>query len=163
MKLLRMDGGKFEFELSPVEKDLLIHVLNQYPLVPDSHHRLTHDQQIPNQWENQHLLDEAIRTQRDITRKLITTWLKQTDRFTRSEENWRVRCGREDLEWLLQVLNDIRIGSWIALGSPGYSREPQLPQNKHALQNLLRMEIAGGFETLFLGAASGSLTPEPNE
>lgn len=162
MKLLRIDGDRFDFEFSPVEKELFFHALNLYPLVPESHHRLTKGKQMPGQRENQRLLEETIQSQRDENRKEIATWLDEPERFTRSGEDWRVQFDRDDLEWLLQVMNDIRVGSWIAVGSPEHSQEQPMETDPDSLRNLLRMEIAGSFEMYFLGAANGSWPPETN-
>jgi hypothetical protein len=53
-----------------------------------------------------------------------------------------------DLEWLLQVLNDIRVGSWLALGEPEQGKLPSL--NQQNFRYLVAMEICGAFESLLL-------------
>jgi hypothetical protein len=61
-----------------------------------------------------------------------------------------------EIEWLLQVLNDVRLGSWIALGSPDLEREDQLAVTIQTLPHLQRMELAGRLEMFFLNAISGA-------
>jgi hypothetical protein len=163
MKLIRLDGDKFDFEFTPAEKDILLAVLNRYPLVPESYHRLTKDKRLPNRLENQHLLDEALKSQRLANKKGIVALLDEAGRFTVAKNGFRVRFTRGEIEWLLQILNDVRIGSWIALGSPGYKQERQFRHDKKAGHHLMFMEFAGAFEMYFLDAINGSVLPEPNE
>ena len=160
MKLIRTDGEKFEFEMAPKEKDLLLQLLQLYPLVPETYHRLSKGSRIPNRDENQRLLDDALNAQRRANKNQLLAFLKEPGRFAAGATGWQVDFTRGEIEWLLQVLNDVRIGSWIALGSPGYSEgERPLPDN-HSLRHVVAMELAGGFETYFLGAVSGDLPPE---
>jgi hypothetical protein len=163
MKLIRRDGDKFDFEFTPAEKDILLVVLNRYPLVPASYHRLTKDKRLPDQQENQHLLDEALKAQKLANKTEVAALLSEAGRFTVCPNGFRVFFTRGEIEWLLQVLNDVRIGSWIALGSPGYKQERQFRREKKTGQHLMFMEFAGGFEMYFLGVVNGSLPPEPNE
>ncbi|HZL77821.1 MAG TPA: hypothetical protein VFC17_03140, partial [Candidatus Limnocylindrales bacterium] len=112
MKLIRINGDKFNFEFTPAEKDILLEVLNRYPLVPEAHHRLTKDKRLPDQQENQHLLDEALKAQKLANKKEITALLNEIGRFTVCPNGFRVFFTRGEIEWLLQVLNDVRIGCW---------------------------------------------------
>jgi hypothetical protein len=159
MKLLRIDGDAFEFGFAATEKDLFLHLLGLYPVVPVAYHRLTRKKRIPNQEENQRLLDDAIQSQRLANQKKIIALVKTPGRFHDDKKSSRAVFQREELEWLLQVLNDVRIGNWIALGSPDASpgRPPQ--GDDKSFQHLMLMEVAGGFEMFFLGAVSGTLKP----
>lgn len=159
MKLLRATQKKFQFEIDRTEKHLLFHVLKLYPAVPASHHRLSKDRHIPNRDENQHLLDEALKAQRIEQRKQIESLLKDPHRFVEFEDGYRISFTREEIEWLLQVLNDVRVGSWIALGSPDQQAEFKKRLTKQAIPHLMAMDVAGFFETNFLHAITGGTPP----
>jgi hypothetical protein len=163
MKLLRIHDGNFEFDLAREERDLLFHLLGLYPVVPATHHRLTRDGKPSNQKENQELLDEAMQSQRRANKKEIIALLDEAGRFTDVGKNCRVIFARGELEWLLQVLNDVRVGSWLALGSPGQKQERRLRGDAVSVRYLMQMELAGGFEMYLLGAVNGTLKPEPEE
>ena len=60
-----------------------------------------------------------------------------------------------EIEWLLQVLNDVRVGSWIALGSPDPEQDKKIVYHKDMLPHFQMMELAGAFETVFLDALTG--------
>ena len=162
MKLFWAHGETFEFQIGRREKDLLLDLLKLYPLVPEAYHRLSRGSQIPNQEENQHLLDEALKAQRLANQKIILAMLDEPGRFAVGPSGFRTSFTRVEIEWLLQVLNDIRIGSWIALGSPGYSEEEGYLHDHKSVRHAVAMEIAGGFESHFLGAVSGDMPPEPD-
>ena len=53
---------------------------------------------------------------------------------------------------VLQVLNDVRVGSWIALGSPEVLYDENIPLNDKPTPHLQSMEIAGAFEMIFLNS-----------
>ena len=160
MKLVRIRREKFEFEMGRAEKELLLRVLHLYPLVPEAHYRLSKGGQIPNQEENQHLLDEALKFQRLAHKKQLQAMLEEPARFAASDTGFRVAFTHGEMEWLLQVLNDVRIGSWLALGSPGLEEQMQQAMNKKLRRHVMAMEIAGGFESYFIQVLSGDEPPE---
>lgn len=157
MKLLRSGQEKFLFEISREEMALLRHVLKRYPLVPATHHRLSHDRHIRNRDENQHLLEEALKAQRLENRQQLEFLLNEPNRFVECAAGWRVGFSRGEIEWLLQVLNDVRIGSWLALGSPDQQQEIQKRRNQQTAQLALTMDLAACFEMAFLQAINGDL------
>jgi hypothetical protein len=159
MKLLRDGQNKFNFEIDRTEKFLLFHVLQLYPVVPAGHHQLSKDRHVPNREENQQLLEEALKAQRLEKRQQVESLLKDPRRFVEAEDGYRVSFTREEIEWLLQVLNDVRVGSWIALGSPDPRAEYKKRLTKQALPHLMAMDEAGFFESIFLHALTGRGQP----
>jgi hypothetical protein len=161
MKLLTRGENEFEFEFEMVEKGLLFHLLGQYPAVPAGYRRLSKGgKKIPTQAENQQMLDEAMQAQREAHQQEIAALLKNTGRFTDAGPASRAFFQRSELEWLLQVLNDVRIGNWLALGSPKWEpgRRPEIDQT--SLHQLMAMELAGTFEMFILAVLDGTLQPE---
>jgi len=150
MKLLEADGDRFSFYLTPTERAVLVELLEAYPCVPPAHARhraLTPE--TPDGASIQQLLDEALAEQRQATRRQIRQWIRQPDTLQRHGHGWKLQLRPGEVEMLLQVLNDVRVGSWIALGSPDpLPREmPRDPDRAHALAT---MELAGWFEMSLL-------------
>ncbi len=160
MKFLRHDGERFLLEFGHEEKALLLHLLSLYPLVPESHHQLTKDKKLPHRAENQQLLGEALAAQRGQNMKEILTLIHDPGRFTESGDVSQVTFTRGELEWLLQGINDVRVGCWIALGSPGYETKKKTRPDKEALRHMMFMELAGAFEMFFLGVINGAVPAE---
>lgn len=163
MKFLGHDGGSFSLAFAVEEKALLLHLLSLYPLVPESYHKLTKDKKLPKREENQQLLDDALKAQREQNRKEIQVFISAPERFTEDEGASRVAFARAELEWLLQVINDVRVGCWIALGSPGYEAKKKGRPSRESLRHLMLMELAGAFEMFFLGIVNGDVPPEEKE
>jgi hypothetical protein len=155
MKIVRRTKNKIFFEVSQKEKNLLLAILKLFPLVPKSHHRLSKYGEIPGHEENQRLLEESLQHQQNENRQLLAALLGDAGRFKPCEAGFKFSLARTEIEWLLQVLNDVRIGSWIALGSPDLEQDGQLAVNFKTLPHLQRMELAGMFEMFFLKAISG--------
>ena len=60
------------------------------------------------------------------------------------------------MEWLLQALNDIRVGSWLALGSPDGPVEILAALTDKTAPDFWAMEISGHFQAVLLAAVRGN-------
>ena len=150
MKLLRSGKSVLVFQLSSREKQLLFETLELYPLVPAAHHRLSSKGSKNEADENERLLEESLTEQRKENRKQVQALLEQPVRFREAKEGFTFSLKHPEVEWLLQVLNDVRVGSWLALGEPEHDKLPSL--NKQNFRYLVAMEVSGAFESLLLAA-----------
>ena len=148
MKIVRK-GDQFLLEFGRREQQWLVDLLNRYPCVPPARLHLHRSARLPD--SSQRLLDEALAQQRAATKKQVQEWLSDSRRFEQTETGCRVVLSGAEIEWLLQVLNDIRVGSWILLGAPDENLERAL-LNKKTAPHFLAMEMAGHFEMLMLEA-----------
>ena len=152
MKLVRATKTRLLFHLGQRETRLLLQILKLYPRVPSAHHVLSKSGRVPDREANQRLLDEALAEQRAENKQQVLALLADPRRFARTEAGGRLSLPPAEVEWLLQVLNDIRVGSWIILGSP----EEKLPElNDNTAPNFLAMEMAGYFQAQLLEALHG--------
>jgi hypothetical protein len=143
------------FEISLPEKRLLFEVLKLYPLISATHHRLSKTAKTAKHDENQRLLEESLAAQRQENRKNVRAMLNEPGRFQAAASGFQLTLSGPEIEWLLQVLNDVRVGSWIALGSPDPEQGKKIVFNEKILPYFRMMELAGAFETVFLDALSG--------
>jgi hypothetical protein len=149
MKLIRSTNGRFVFQLGQRDKLLLLQVLKLYPRIPSASQPLTKSGKLPGHESNQRLLDEALAEQRAENKKHLETLLTDPRRFADSETGCRLTLSHADMEWLLQVLNDIRVGSWLLLGSPDEKFEKlTLATAPH----YWAMEMSGIYQSRFLEA-----------
>jgi hypothetical protein len=143
VKLVRASKARLLFQLARREASLLLQVLKLYPRVPSAHQPLSKSGRVPDRQENQRLLDEALADQRAANKKQLQALLGDPKRFRQVETGFHLSLTRSEAEWVLQVLNDIRVGSWIILGSPEGKLEGL---NASTAQDFWAMEIAGHFE-----------------
>ncbi len=156
MKLLRRHKDQLVYEFSEPEKNLLLAVLDLYPLVPLAHHRLSRAMDdSPKAVANQQLLEESLQADQAETRNWITALITQPGRFKPVKAGLQFTVTRAELETLLQILNDIRIGSWLALGSPEWDTPGNWMLNEETARHGQRLELAGVFEMIFLKTLNG--------
>ena len=149
MKLVRQTKTRLLFHLGHRETRLLRQILQLYPRVPPAHHVLSKSDRLPDREANQRLLDEALVEQRAENKKQLHALLADPQRFAPTETGSRLSLPPGEVEWLLQVLNDIRVGSWVLLGSP----EDKLPElDETTAPNVVAMEMAGYFQMHLLEA-----------
>lgn len=155
MKIVRAQD-KFVCQLAAREKQVLFDLLNLYPRIPPGHYQeKTSEKKAAIQPSaSQRLLDEALASQRAENRKHVQDFLTDTQRCLPMAGGWRMSLSSTELEWLLQILNDVRVGSWILLGSPDDQKLLAMFNEKTA-PDFLAMEMAGHFEMQMLKALEG--------
>jgi hypothetical protein len=149
MKLVQATKTRLVFHLGQREKRSLVQVLKLYPRVPSAHHVLSKSGRLPDAEGNQQLLNEALAEQRADNKRQLQALLADPRRFTHTETGGRLSLKHTETEWLLQVLNDIRVGSWVILGSPDNKPAELTPANA---PHFLAMEMAGYFQMQLLEA-----------
>src|SRR5205085_12488051 len=100
---------------------------------------------------SQRLLDEALGEQRAEKKRQVEGFLKDSKRFEQIEPGWQFSLSRGEVEWLLQILNDVRLGSWILLGSPDENLRIEQVTEQIA-PYFWSMEMAGHFQMELLSA-----------
>ncbi len=152
MKLIRTTKTRVLFHLGHWEAHLLLEVLNLYPCLPTAHQKLSKASRRPESDANQQLLDEALAEHRAENKKQLQALLADRRRFAPTETGGRLSLPPAEVEWILQVLNDIRVGSWVRLGSP----DPTPTKlNETTAPHYRAMEMAGYFEAQLLEALRG--------
>ena len=155
MKLIRADKGRFVFHVGKREKKSLSEILKLYPVIPAAYPRVSKSGKDQAQKGSQRLLDEALAAQRLENKKQVLAMLNEPARFQPTESGFHLSLSAPQVEWLLQVLNDTRVGSWINLGSPDTEKGEKIPLNGKTLPHLWVMETAGHFEMALLDAMGG--------
>lgn len=156
MRLLQVQRDRYVFQLGRRDQALLFGVLKLYPVTPASHHRITRADVPAPDSANQGMLDEAIAAHTAESKKRVGQFLTNPARFSAAEDGHRLTLEREEIEWLLQVLNDVRVGSWLMLGcpDPDAGGVPEVTSGNR--RYFLAMELAGHFESVLLRALDAS-------
>ena len=142
MKLLRVENNHYCFQFGHDEKALFEFLLRLYPVIPSTHQALSKTSASLD--ENQKLLEEALAEQRTENKRHVEKLLTDAGRFKETEANIEMSLTAGEIEWLLQVLNDVRVGNWILLGSP--EEHPRLNPNAENAVNVLTMAFASDFQ-----------------
>ncbi len=140
------------FQMDAHEEALLLATLRLYPALDNSHHRLSKDPGTAGSSE-QRLLEESMAQQQAAHRRKVDELFRAPQRFFKEAQGGRrlVLTGAQ-LEWLLQVLNDIRVGSWVKLGCPDLEKDAPLELPRANARALQAMHLSGQFQMVLLEA-----------
>jgi hypothetical protein len=148
VKLFRVENDRFFFQLVPREKELLEIVLRLYPVIPSGHQQLSKSS-TPDK-ANQRLLDEALAEQRKENKKLVEDLLASPERFRAHGDLIELTLTASEIEWVLQVLNDVHVGNWVLMGSP--DERPRFSPVSENARFVVAMDLACMFQAEFLEA-----------
>jgi hypothetical protein len=152
VKFFPADNGRLKFKMDRKEKTLLFQVLGFYPLIPVSHHQLSKSGKRP---EDQQLLEQAVASQRAENKKRISALLVDPSVLKEEENDFHLTLEPAHVECLLQALNDVRVGSWLRLGSPEELEASFAALNEETAPYFWSLEVAGFFEMALLKASTG--------
>ena len=158
MKLLRAGKNGHVFQLGQREQQLLLETIKLYPLVPASHHRLSKRPSAQPSDKDQRLLEEALAEQRQENLRQVLAMLKDPQRFREIKSGFELTLTPAQVEWLLQVLNDVRVGSWLALGEPEPVEEPEITEQNAKYH--FALQISGMFQSGLLAALGVGESPQ---
>jgi hypothetical protein len=150
MKLVRQTKDGWQYQLNPAETNCLRSLLNQFPITTSATGKISRTDSDPQTVDREKLLNESLADHRDKLKKRARS-LIGADKFKARDKNWLLCINSEEREFLFQILNDIRVGSWRALGEPE-NLEPQTPnptKTEKIFHNI--MNLAGYFEHKLVG------------
>jgi hypothetical protein len=151
---IKQDGVEtlLSFEISAREEALLLEVLRMYPVLEDSHHRIRREGGEAGS-DEQRVLEEAMAQLRESHQQKLEELLGAPERiFKDGAGRRRMVLTGQQLEWLLQVLNDIRVGSWVRLGCPDPEQTRDVKAGDANARDVAAMHISGGFQAVLLEA-----------
>lgn len=147
MRLLRRNEQELVLSLDNAEQQVLRDLLAAYPVLRTDFQPLSKnaDPQDAKQQANQQLLVEALAAQKAEYAKLRDQFLASPDRLRPVKRHWELRIAPAEIEWLLQVLNDVRVGNWERAGCPEEEPLGILNVTVKDVHALIIMETAGFF------------------
>jgi len=152
VKLIQRQEDAFLFDIGKREKRLLLEVLNLYPLIPAAHHRLSKATDASRLSDNQRFLEEALGERKQQNKRQLLAMLSDERRIKDTDSGCRLTLDSSQIEWLLQVVNDIRVGSWLILGEPDERNGKRIELNNQNARYYAAMEFCGYFQMALLDA-----------
>jgi hypothetical protein len=151
MKLVKQRGESWQYELNQVEADLLKQLLKHFPFTNYVPVKISKVDADPKSIEREKLLNESLAEHRKELKRQ-TSNLISTEKLKTGKEGHLLTMSAEEREVLLQILNDIRVGCWRALGEPENMdlHKPRDTKQAQAHQHL--MDLAGYFEHQLVGS-----------
>jgi hypothetical protein len=142
----------FLFQISHREKEWLLATLKLYPALEAGYHQISRHKKSAAKAEQQ-LLDDSMAQQRQEHRRKLDQFLGASRRFVpQSHDQFRFLVTAEQCEWLLQILNDVRVGNWVKLGRPEMEHASKLAVSPIQARYLAAIEMSGYFQMALLDA-----------
>lgn len=159
-------NGGYSFRFDGPEFGLFLAVLETYPAQEGTLRTIC------GNVDAEDLLEEALQDHRaEVKKEFRETLAKKTTRGEDAEgrESFTLELSEGELEWLLQVLNDIRVGHWVKLGRPDGESGAVLaqPPTGETLRSITLFHFCSGWQEILLKsiemAARGEFPPRPDE
>lgn len=152
MQLLKIEEGHFVFRVGKREKAVLLELLKRYPVSGPASYQISKTADPKEVESDQALLEEALAEHKLENQRQVQAMLTSEGRFVEDGLGYRFKLSVHQMEWLLQVLNDIRGGSWMRLGSPDPKNGRSIKLSEENLKLAWAMEMSGLYENTLLEA-----------
>jgi hypothetical protein len=156
MKLRRRRAESMEVELSAREAVVLSLVLRRYPVLDPGYHQIARTGAAPLR-EEQQLLEESIAAAQSENRRRVAAFLDRCQVRAGEQPEADALADRAGLviplaevDWLLEVLNDVRVGLWVKLGRPAPRWLPDASGPSATRTDFAVMDLAGAFQAELL-------------
>lgn len=150
----RQEGHPFVFHIAKREQELLLATLRLYPMLDTRYHRLSRTPRSTGKADQQWLEETMEQQQGEHEKKLIRLFRNEQRFFQPDKHGLRLSLTGEEIEWMLRVLNDIRVGSWVRLGCPEMEEARAMALTAEQVRYLASMELSGYFQGALLQAVS---------
>jgi len=144
MRLLKHKGPDWRYALEPKEGMLLRTLVKEFPLTAATAVKITRTGHDAKSVARERLLNESLAKHREELKRLAGKLLAA--RLKHEKDGWRLVLNEGGRAVLLQLLNDIRVESWHALGElENLDALPPQPSEMDLRHHHL-MQLAGYFE-----------------
>lgn len=152
MKIQRTKGGGVVWHLSEPEHRGLEKVFEGYPMITAGYHRLSKRTATPAAHDGQEVLEEALAEQKRAAKQVLERLWNRRLRPSSVAAGFVLALKPVEVESLLQIVNELRVGNWLKLGSPGLNSDWRPPLSVDTAKHLHAVEICGEVEMQLLAA-----------
>jgi hypothetical protein len=150
-------AGKFTFRFEQAEREWFRHILERYPVQQTPLRRINEDVAVNK------LLEKALAESRKRLRSDAELFLKagKIEIDPAFNEYWDLTLTAAEIEELLQILNNVRVGLWIQLGKPEPSIEELLPTKPS--EDQVRAHMIMHVSAAWQGTLMSAVDPESTQ
>ena len=152
MRVFEKTDSALVLELGLAETDFLKQILSDYPLVANESRRFSAFADASEVRENTQLLQNSLNEHTQTNRAKLRAWLASPETWKPFPDRTLLSLKTEDCSWFLQILNDLRIGSWQKLNCFDPEELDSAELNRENTYPMLAMKISGFLQTLILNA-----------
>jgi hypothetical protein len=159
MKLTRRHGQTFHLELGRRERRVLVQALQLYPQLDVAHQRLTTAEKPGHHAGAEMLRREILSDHQRENRQCVSDFIAHGlggPGEPPGQTPFPLAITRAQCDWLLEVLNDVRVGLWVRLGEPDEAGLMKLALSAESIALVTVMEYCGCFQSALLGLPAGA-------
>jgi hypothetical protein len=151
------ESGKFTFRFEQAEREWFRHILERYPVQQTPLRSINEDAAVNE------LLEKALAESRKKLRSDAELFLKagKIEIDPAFNEYWDLILTAAEIEELLQILNNVRVGLWIQLGKPEPSIEELLPTKPS--EDQVRAHMIMHVSAAWQGTLMAAVDPESTQ
>jgi len=150
VKLLRRSESEVVFHLGKREHDAFCKLLDRYPMVPSDFSPLSRFADAEDVGGDQELLEESLTESKKESKTALHAMLNDGKHFHEVTRGWNLHLTPEEVDWLLQVFGDIRVGCWMKLGCPDEMKGKMPELTADNLEFYVAMDMCGRLQMLLL-------------
>ena len=149
MKLAKQTPKGFQYELDGEDAESLRFLVKQFPISAFSLSNISKTDSGSNAEEREKLINDSLRAhQTQLKHK--ARQLVMREKFKKSDGKQLYHISLQARETMLQILNEIRVGSWRILGEPENLEASVFRLTEDKFKYYHFMHLAGYFEYHFL-------------
>jgi hypothetical protein len=147
--------GKLVFRFERPEREMFVRILELYPVQQGSMRRIGDDENA------QELLEKALQEQRGKLRAEAERLLQSNGELVidaEFNEFWDLTLSEAEVEWILQMLNDVRVGLWAQIGCPNPSHDIKVkgePSDELVRAHVI-MQLCATWQAILMQAVDGT-------
>lgn len=152
MKCTRKGDGRFDMSLDQEEWQALKDLVTQYPKTPADHHSLTSkDDPDPDLKQSDDWLKESSGTHQSERLRQLNAWIHSIHPVKMKDPpTYTLELDPPKADWLIEILNDIRVGCWLNLGCPTPDDLTGAEWRKEEWASIWAMELSGMYQSVLL-------------
>tara|TARA_Y100001934_G_scaffold275253_2_gene369274 strand:- start:7067 stop:7537 length:471 start_codon:yes stop_codon:yes gene_type:complete len=137
------------FGMKSGEQRLLERTFELYPVMPAGIAPLSKSSDPEEMQDEQDLLDELMRESKAENRLELMNFLRRPRQFEKEEDALLLTVKKSEVNWLLEIVNEIRVGLWYKLGQPD-PEEDEVPSETAHLEDWISMEYCADLQARLL-------------
>jgi hypothetical protein len=156
VRLLTRDetSGNFVFRFEPPEREMFSRILEMFPIQQGTLRPINEDAHA------QELLEKALQEQRQKLREDADRLLRANGELAidaEFNEFWDLKLTASEIEWVLQMLNDVRLGTWTQIGCPNPTNDMKFEgkPSDELVRGHVIMQLCASWQGILMYAAEG--------
>jgi hypothetical protein len=155
MRLVDRNDQSLTFDLPPRERELLVFLMRRYPVLDPGYHKIASSSQGDSLNAEQQFLTDSMTEEQNANRQRIDQFIRTRltpENPDSSATDLLLKLTFAEADWLLRIINDVRVGCWVRLGKPDSDELHSSETASRHVTDFAAMELGGLVQHILLEA-----------